>query len=102
MEDLFQLPYAGVSTDSSAISGIWLSTMAFTYTFTGDGNWDVASNWSGNLIPPPTTFTGSQIIINNVSGGQCILNVPYIVNAGTTLTVLPNKNLQVNGNLKVN
>ncbi len=102
LEDLYQLPYAGFSADSSAISGIWLSALAITYAFTGDGNWDVASNWSGNLIPPPATYTGSQIIINNIPGGKCILNVPYSVNAGTTLTVMPGKNLQVNGNLTVN
>ncbi len=102
MEDLYQLPYAGVSKDSSAISGIWLSAQSLTYTFTGDGNWDIASNWLGNLVPPPTTYTGSQIIINNVNRGQCIMNVPYIVNAGTTFTVLPGKTLQVNGNLTVN
>ncbi|MDQ6764329.1 MAG: alkaline phosphatase family protein [Bacteroidota bacterium] len=102
VEDLYQLPYAGVSTDSLAISGIWLSSQALIYTFTGNGNWDVPSNWSGNLIPPPITYAGSQIIINNAAGGQCILNVPYTVSSGTTFKVPPGKILQVNGNLTVN
>lgn len=101
LEDLYQLPYAGISADSLAISGIFLSAQPLIYTFTGDGNWDVPSNWSGNLIPPAITYSGSQIIINHVAGGQCIVNVPYAVFAGTTFTVVPGKILLVPENLTV-
>ena len=102
LEDLYQLPYAGFSADSSAISGLWLSAQPITYIFTGDGNWDAPSNWSGNIIPPAITYSGSKIIIDHAAGGQCIVNVPYAVSAGTTFTVLPGKILKLSGNLVVN
>ncbi len=102
VEELYQLSYAGVSADSSAVSGIWLSAQALNYTFTGNGNWNMPSNWDGNLIPPSTTYTGSNIIIDNVAGGNCIVNVPYSVSAGTTFKVMPGSILLVHGNLVVN
>ncbi|MEO6638372.1 MAG: alkaline phosphatase family protein [Ginsengibacter sp.] len=102
VEDLYQLPYAGASADSTAVSGIWLSAQTLTYTFIGNGNWNDLANWSGTVKPPRNTYTGSKIVIDNVVGGKCIVNVPYSVSAGTTLDVKPGSNLQVNGNLVVN
>ena len=101
IEQLYKIPYAGASTDSSAIKGIWLSQQAVTYTFTGNGNWNYSTNWTNNLIPPTITGQGSNIIINNISGGQCILNVSYSVTAGTKLTVMPGKKLLINGKLTI-
>jgi hypothetical protein len=73
-----------------------------TYTFTGNGDWDNASNWENNLMPPPTTNNGSDIIINHISGGECLLNIPYVVTPGTNLTILAGKSLRLPGNLVVN
>ena len=73
-----------------------------TYTFTGDGNWNDAANWENNLVPPQPTNLGSEIIINNASGGQCLLNIPYTVTPGTSLTILTGKNLVVPSNFIVN
>lgn len=101
VESLYRLPYAGASADSSAVVGIWLSAQALTYTFTGNGNWNIQSNWAGNLMPPSVTYTGSNIIINNIAGGNCIVNVPYSVSAGTTFKVMPGSVLQINGKLVV-
>ncbi len=101
MEELYPLPYVGASADSSAIKGIWLSQQAVTYTFTGNGNWNYPANWANNLFPPSTTGQGSNIIINNVSGGQCILNVSYSVTTGTKLTVMSGKKLVINGKLTI-
>ncbi|MEO7394159.1 MAG: hypothetical protein ABIU11_04405 [Chitinophagaceae bacterium] len=73
-----------------------------TYTFTGNGDWDNTGNWENNLAPPPTTNVGSEIIINNISGGECLLNIPYNVTPGTSLTILPGKTLRLSTNLIVN
>lgn len=72
-----------------------------TYTFTGDGNWNVPGNWTNNVVPPQPTNIGSEIIINNVSGGQCVLNIPYTVTPGTSFTILTGKTLVVSS-LNVN
>jgi hypothetical protein len=65
------------------------------------GNWNVASNWSNNSIPPSPLPSGSSIVINHTIGGQCVLNVSQTVLAGGSLTVLTGKNLLVNGGLTV-
>lgn len=57
------------------------------YTFTGNGNWDVVSNWDANGIPPVDITPGSEIRINStITGAKCILNVPYTV-PNTTNTI---------------
>ncbi|HMO61234.1 MAG TPA: hypothetical protein PKC39_01240 [Ferruginibacter sp.] len=76
--------------------------VATTYTFTGNGNWNNAANWSNNSIPPATLPSGSTITINHAAGGQCVLNVSQTIAAGATLTVLTGKNLVVAGNLSIN
>ena len=99
IEELYQLPFAGVSADSSTIRGVWQTTIPVTYTFIGNGNWNVASNWSNNTIPPDTLSAGNEIIINTQGGGQCILNVSYTVSHGAKLTVMSGKNFVIQGNL---
>ena len=74
---------------------------ASIYTFTGDGNWDNSSNWSNNKVPPSTVTAGSQIIINPVSGGTCLLNVPYTLSSDATLTVNANKKFIILDSLSV-
>ncbi len=69
------------------------------YTFTGSGNWNLASNWSNNTIPPATLTTCGEIIIDPPLGQECILNVPQTVMSGAKLTVMANKKFKVMGNL---
>ena len=71
------------------------------YTFTGNGNWDVAANWSNNAIPPATLPVGAEIIIDPISNGACVLNIPQTVLAGAKVTVQPNKKFTINGNLTI-
>ncbi len=73
-----------------------------TYTFTGNGNWNDPTNWDNNLVPPEPTNIGSEIIINNLSPGQCLLNIPYTVTSGTSLTILTGKTLVVPSDFIVN
>ncbi len=99
LEDIYSLPYAGESADSSAITGVWLSAAANTYTFTGNGNWNDSKNWKNQIAPPKETYNGSHIIIDPAPGGQCIVNIPYTVSPGTTLKVVTGKKIVVTGNL---
>jgi hypothetical protein len=73
-----------------------------TYTFIGNGNWNVAGNWSGNAMPPLSLQPGSDIIIAPAANGSCILNVQQNILPGARITVLEGKNFVVQGSLNVN
>ena len=102
LEELYQLPFAGVSADSLGIKNIWLSKLAITYTFSGNGHWNNEGNWVNNLIPPTITGTGSNIMINNAAGGQCLLKIPYSITAVTKLPVMKGKKLVITGKPPIN
>ena len=72
-----------------------------TYTFTGNGNWNVAANWSNNTIPPAILPAGGAILINHTAGGNCQLNISQRISTGATITVLTGKNLVVQGALVI-
>lgn len=83
-------------------STIWLATSDHTtYTFTGNGNWDIAANWKNNAIPPATLPSGDAIIIDPIVGGQCLLNITQHIAAGASMMVNPGKTLVVPGNLTI-
>ncbi len=65
------------------------------YTFTGNGDWNNAANWSGNVVAPATIPPGVEVIINNAAGGQTTFTGNLIVQPGGKLTILPGKTLQV-------
>ncbi len=100
--------YKVIKPANPLISGTSLSTpdapqdLPVTYTFTGNGNWNDPAQWENNLVPPEPTNIGSEIIINNLSGGQCLLNIPYTVTPGTSLTILTGKSLVVPSDFMVN
>ncbi len=83
------------------ITGFISPVGSTVYTFIGNGNWDDASNWSNDAEPPSTLTAGSEIIIDPVVGGACILNIPYTLSSDATLTVNPNKELIVKGHLSI-
>jgi hypothetical protein len=74
---------------------------AITYTFTGDGNWDVAANWANNAIPPTPLPASGAIIIDHTPGGQCVLNIAQSLSPGSSFTVNTGKNLVIQGSLTV-
>lgn len=81
---------------------IWLVTnYSSTYTFTGNGNWDVASNWLNNKIPPATLPGSDQIIIDPATNGECVLTVQQNIAKGGKLTVATGKNLRIPGLLNI-
>ncbi len=63
------------------------------FTFTGNGNWSNHVNWLNNEVPPADLPAGSEIIINHAVNGQCILDIPQRISAGSTFTVANGKNL---------
>ena len=62
------------------------------YTFTGNGNYDLATNWTANLIPPAILPAGSTIIINPAGSGICTLNLNQEIEPGGKFEVIAGKN----------
>jgi subtilisin-like proprotein convertase family protein len=93
----------GLNFNSNTTSNCVITStpLATTYTFTGTGNWNLASNWSSGIIPPSPLPANSAIIINHAVGGQCVLNVTQQIAAGASLTVMTGKNLVVPGVLTI-
>lgn len=71
------------------------------YIFLGEGNWDDANNWSNKTIPPSVLPSGSEIIVRPANQGECILNVPQSISAGSKLIVDDNKRFRISGNLQI-
>jgi len=69
------------------------------YTFTGNGNWTDAANWSNNTIPSTTSPSGSVIIISPISGGECVVNVPVSISSGIKIKIENSKQLRMSSNL---
>lgn len=78
---------------------IYFAVNEIGYTFMGNGNWNVATNWSNNTIPPAVLPDGSEILINPVAGGECVLNISQTISAGSKITVLSGKKLTIPGDL---
>lgn len=78
-----------------------VSAGAVQYTFTGNGNWDVATNWIANKIPPAVLPDNCKIVIRPITGGECILNIPQTIPPGTSLVVENDKQFRINGNLTI-
>lgn len=65
------------------------------YTFTGNGNWSLASNWLNNL-KPPTTVSGNTIIVIDPAGqGECILNAVQYITNNAQLRINPGKKFSI-------
>ena len=87
--------------DDATVTINGATAQSITYTFTGNGNWNDAANWADNLIPPATLPVFSTIIIDNIAGGQCLLNVPQNIATGASFIVNAGKNLIVQGALSI-
>jgi hypothetical protein len=71
------------------------------FTFTGNGDWDTAANWAGGAIPPLTLADGTEIVIDPIPAGECVLSRVQQVKATTKLYVKPGKKFRITGNLSV-
>ncbi|MGG9972179.1 right-handed parallel beta-helix repeat-containing protein [Ferruginibacter sp. SUN002] len=93
------LAYSGSAPDLGPFEKV--TSVSTTYTFTGNGNWDVAANWLNSTIPPDVITAGSQIIIDPIVGGECVLNKYYKLAPNTTLTVITGKVFRIPGYLQI-
>jgi hypothetical protein len=93
----------GGNTDNEYAGSAWVFTHVppIIYTFSGSGNWDLSSNWTGNQVPPSILPANAQIIINPVGSEECILNVPVTVPSNASIMVSPGKIFRIMGNLIV-
>ncbi|MEP7109668.1 MAG: PKD domain-containing protein [Ferruginibacter sp.] len=94
------IAYNGNLTDSFSLP-VKVRPLNTIYTFTGSGNWSDATNWSNNAIPPDSLLSTNSILIDPITGGQCILNVTQHIYSGASLTVNPGKNLVIAGSLRI-
>ena len=94
--------FTPVSLDSSFVIGNigFINAITNQYIFNGTGNWNIASNWVNNIIPPSPLPSGEEIVVDPVSG-NCILNIPQTISPGGKITVKQGKNLLLPGNLTI-
>jgi hypothetical protein len=78
---------------------ISLQSQAPVYTFTGNGNWDNAANWSNNTLPPAILTGNATIIIDPPFGSECVLNIEQHIQNGATFTVKEGKTFTISGDL---
>jgi hypothetical protein len=69
------------------------------YIFTGNGNWSDANNWKDKIQPPASLIAGNEIIIDPAGNGVCLLNIPYSLSPGATISTATGKNFIIRGNL---
>ncbi|MEO6720723.1 MAG: peptidoglycan DD-metalloendopeptidase family protein, partial [Ferruginibacter sp.] len=101
--------YYTVVLPNAAATGLWKYQVAYMgqtvlstyfgvnitgYTFNGKNNWSDAGNWSNNTKPPAILPAGSEIIINPLGAGECIVDQPQTISGGAKLTVVSGKKLK--------
>ncbi len=74
---------------SLILSLVVITGFSETYTFTGNGLWSVAGNWSNSTVPPQELPLGSTIYISPSPGDSCVLNITQSILPGASLIVSP-------------
>lgn len=89
----YKVEYNG-QKDSTAFA----VNLLFKYTFIGNGNYTLSSNWQNNRIPPNPVPSGVEVAIDN-QPNECILNTPIRFLSGSKLIVSQNAKLRLLENL---
>ena len=93
--------YAVAYTNTGQDGGLYRSLVpinppaSLTYTFTGNGNWTLPSNWKNNKVPPTSVAANALVIIDPISNGECVLNTSLHLAQGALLKIRPNKKLRL-------
>lgn len=87
-----------VANNAAIFSNGYIITPS-VYHFVGSGNWNIASNWENNLIPPVSLPACSEIIINPTGSTECLLDISQIIAPGAKFTVNSGKKIRILGNL---
>ena len=74
---------------------------SYTFTFNGNGNWNIPANWLNRAMPPDSLSGNMFIVIDPVAGGECVLNVPQKIGSNMQVSVKAGKKFRVNGNLRI-
>lgn len=70
--------------------GIFVTkALTTTFTFSGNGNWSNAAQWTNNLKPPSVLPSGFSIVINPVAGGTCFLDMTQHISTGANFILVP-------------
>ncbi len=99
--------YAVCYSGNGHNAGLYRSTIVVnfpisgTYTFTGNGNWSVASNWKNGKLPPAVLSGNAIIIINPVTNGECVVDITQQVTNGALFKISPGKKIRISGNLVI-
>jgi len=102
--------FVGIQSNGNMklVNGFWtvvpstyVPSANIVYRFTGTGNFSDAGNWQNGKTPPNPLPNGSEIIIDHIIGGQCVLDLSYKVNSNGKFSVISNKYLIVKGNLEI-
>ncbi len=94
-----------VSFNVTGFGGFFVKTttgpIPDVYTFNGNGEWSNAANWLGSKIPPAVLTAPNEIIIDPISGGECLLkiNTAQTINNGAKISVASTKKFRMEGNL---
>lgn len=80
---------------------VYLYQPANVYTFIGSGNWTDATNWLYNKVPPAILPAGSEIVVNTLTGGECVLNTSQTISNGAKFTVVGYKKIKIPLNLSI-
>ncbi len=89
--------WSSALTDTIAVTAV----SSTVYRFTGNGNWSDSTNWENNAVPALELPGCKEILIDNIPGGQCYMDVPENLLKGSKLTVLPGKHLFIPKQLEI-
>jgi hypothetical protein len=67
-------------------------------TFTGNGGWYNAANWSNDTVPSAIVPGWRQIVISPPPGDSCVLNNALVMLPGSAFTVSAGSNFILTGN----
>lgn len=77
------------------LNDLWKIFGGTKYIFTGNGNWNVSSNWAGFIVPSTTISAGMDVIINHTIPGVCINTGSIVLENSGKLTVESQKALTI-------
>lgn len=90
-----------VDINSNIIYKITTANPKTVYTFTGHGDWMIASNWKDGVVPPDPLPSGSVIVIKPYNKGICQLNQDRTISMGGDFFVEPDCHFLLGGSAKL-
>jgi hypothetical protein len=90
-----------VTVNTNGFSNFYLhpgnTQLSRLYVFTGNGAWSNPANWLNGELPPVQLPAHCAIEIRPAAGGQCVMDIPQHVPAGSTFRVQSGTNIVIPG-----